>query len=222
MEGYEIYRERDDTPDADRAEEFRARYSKERTPIKFLGVWDTVGALGVPLEAMGWLNDQYAFHDTGLSRSIENAYHAVAIDEHRPEYEPTLWDTPPKEGQGDQKVEQVWFVGAHSDVGGGSGVTLLSDITLRWMQEKVQLGGEGLEIDAGQVPDIGDGHISESGSDSYGDFLGGFYRFWRWLTLRGRHYRPVKQTEHGRESVDDTALEKMRVNPSYRPKNRGL
>ncbi len=75
----------------------------------------------------------YEFHDTKLSTIVENAYHALAIDEHRQDYMATLWnpDTAPQ-----QKLEQRWFVGAHCDVGGGYKDRRLSDMTLSWMQDK--------------------------------------------------------------------------------------
>jgi uncharacterized protein (DUF2235 family) len=75
----------------------------------------------------------YEFHDTKLSNIVENAYHAVAIDEHRQDYMATLWnpDTAPQ-----QKLEQRWFVGAHCDIGGGYKDRRLSDMTLGWIQQK--------------------------------------------------------------------------------------
>lgn len=102
--------------------------------VKFIGVWDTVGALGIP----GGDNSKYAFHDTELSGSVRNAYHALAIDERRGPFRPTLWDYQPKE---QQKVEQVWFAGVHSDAGGGYPETGLSDITLQWMLDKARSTG---------------------------------------------------------------------------------
>jgi uncharacterized protein (DUF2235 family) len=110
--------------------------------VKCIGVWDTVGALGIPLRGLRSLTrDKYQFHDTELSGTVENAFHALAIDEHRAPFEPTLWTFKPKPGQ---TVEQVWFCGAHSDVGGGYPETGLSDIPLDWMLGKAQ--GVGLVL----------------------------------------------------------------------------
>ena len=86
---------------------------------------------------------KYQFHDTELSAHVQHAYHALAIDERRAPFEPTLWQYKPK---ADQTVEQVWFCGAHSDVGGGYETSGLSDIALEWMLEKAR--GAGLELDA--------------------------------------------------------------------------
>jgi len=101
-------------------------------PIRFLGVWDTVGALGIP-EDMGLLHlidnlHDYSFHDTSLSRHVEVSRHAVALDELRASFQPTLWTATPQ-----QDAKQVWFPGVHSDVGGGYREHGLSDGALLWM-----------------------------------------------------------------------------------------
>ncbi len=118
--------------------------------IKMVGVWDTVGSLGIP-SVIGAVDPiTYGFLDTGLSPMIENAYHALAIDEKRCEFPPTLWTSDPAPGQ---TLQQVWFCGVHSDVGGGepddpSGATALSDITLAWMMSKASALGLQFDPDA--------------------------------------------------------------------------
>lgn len=111
--------------------------------ISMVGVWDTVGSLGIPA-AIGAIDPiAYGFLDTGLHPSIQNAYQALAMDEKRAQFPPTLWKGPAAAGQ---TLEQVWFTGAHSDVGGGEpddlpGTTALSDITLGWMMSKANALG---------------------------------------------------------------------------------
>jgi uncharacterized protein (DUF2235 family) len=100
VDGYHIYRERDEGPDSLAALEFRAEYCWDEIKIKFIGVWDTVGALGIPISALSGLNEAYAFHDERLSRLIENAFHAVAIDEQRKEYAPRCGTLSPKTVRG--------------------------------------------------------------------------------------------------------------------------
>jgi uncharacterized protein (DUF2235 family) len=134
-----LYRDRyDDTaPDAPRARIFRNTYSYE-PGIKFIGVWDTVGALGVPgvhLWLARLLGIEWQFHDTKLSRTVENAYHALAIHERRSDFEPTLWEKQEGPGASQQTLKQVWFSGVHSDVGGGYAAAALSDVALTWMIE---------------------------------------------------------------------------------------
>lgn len=98
------YRNRGKHPSGDLARHFRLQHAMSVegcpdviTPIKFLGVWDTVGALGIPVDFLNARNRQaYEFHDTDLSGSVEHAYHALAIDEHRKPFEPTLWTNAPK------------------------------------------------------------------------------------------------------------------------------
>lgn len=102
-------------------------------PLELVGVWDTVGALGIP-DDMALLNlfddrDQYTFHDTRLGQRIRHARHAIALDERRETFAPTLWDN----ANDGQRVIQLWFPGVHSDVGGGYAETGLSDGALAWM-----------------------------------------------------------------------------------------
>ncbi|WP_028922128.1 DUF2235 domain-containing protein [Pseudonocardia acaciae] len=109
-------------------------------PIRFLGVWDTVGALGIP-DQLGLLNlldidGRHRFHNTTLSPQVEHARHAVALDEARGPFTPTLWT-----GIGESRpgtVRQVWFPGDHCDVGGGHRQTGLSDCALRWMIDEAE------------------------------------------------------------------------------------
>jgi hypothetical protein len=75
-------------------------------------------------------------------KTVEFAYHALAIDEHRAPFAPSIWAYVPKLGQ---TVEQVWFCGVHSDIGGGYVQSGLSDIALGWMIEKAC--GVGLKFD---------------------------------------------------------------------------
>ena len=114
------------------------------TPIFFIGVWDTVGALGIPLGWARWIGkSKYDFHDTDLSERIRYAYHALAIDERRKSFTPALWTRPKGRGQQQgvtkQTLEQVWFAGAHSNVGGGYEDQGLSDIAFLWMIEKARV-----------------------------------------------------------------------------------
>jgi uncharacterized protein (DUF2235 family) len=109
------------------------QYGLYDAQITCLGVWDTVGSLGIPVDPLGIDNAVYGFLDTGLHPDVRNAFHAVSIDERRREFPATLWTPPFAEGR---HVEQVWFSGVHSDVGGGYGETGLSDITLGWMLKR--------------------------------------------------------------------------------------
>jgi uncharacterized protein (DUF2235 family) len=108
-------------------------YGLSDAPITCLGVWDTVGSLGIPVDPLGLDSKEYGFLDTSLHPDVQNAFHAISIDERRREFPPTLWT-----GQfaPHQTVEQVWFAGVHCDVGGGYNESGLSNITLSWMLKK--------------------------------------------------------------------------------------
>lgn len=206
---YGIYRTRDDGPDSLTARLFRERFSKE-IRIKFLGVWDTVGALGLPLHLLRNFNLRfYEFHDTQLSRIVENAAHAVAVDEHRADYDVCLW-TPTEKPQ--QKLEQRWFLGAHSNVGGGYAERRLSDLALQWMCHQASVLGLGL---APLV--IGPNNHLATIVDSYADFMQGQY-----AKLHPRHYRAIGRTQFGNETIDESVRLRRQAIAEYRPANPGL
>ncbi|KAF2497174.1 hypothetical protein BU16DRAFT_459324, partial [Lophium mytilinum] len=109
--------------------------------IQAIGVWDTVGALGIPttplLQKVG-LPDflhEYRFLDTSLDNHVRNAFHAMALDEQRASYAPTIWEKPP---YCTTNIKQVWFPGVHSNVGGSYDDTGIADITLAWMMSNLR------------------------------------------------------------------------------------
>ena len=133
-DAFNMYRMKPDSPERAAAKaNLVAKYGNQPVTIAMIGVWDTVGSLGVPSVVGGVDPVLYGFLDTKLSASVKAAYHAISIDERRKAFPPTLWvsDNVP-----DQILEQVWFSGCHSGVGGGCPNSGLSDITLKWMLEK--------------------------------------------------------------------------------------
>lgn len=129
--------------------EFREAHSR-MAPVHFLGVFDTVGALGVP----GITSWRHSFHNVRLSESVLCARQALALDERRRNFEPCLWQVPVplrikhrriKRRDHRARVKQVWFAGVHSDIGGGYRQCGLSDATFRWMAAEAQ--AEGLVFD---------------------------------------------------------------------------
>src|ERR1035437_2427113 len=124
-------------------------WGRATATIRMVGVWDTVGSLGIPAIFGGVDEKTYGFLDTGLHPDIKNAYQCLALDEKRAQFPVTLWTGAPAAGQ---TVEQVWFSGCHGDVGGGTplagGVdagTRLCDITMGWMMAKAQALGVTLD-----------------------------------------------------------------------------
>jgi uncharacterized protein (DUF2235 family) len=214
-----LYRS-EDGPDKEIPQGFREKYSvnKEKpTPIKFIGVWDTVGALGIPMRGLRFLTRQkHQFHDTELSGSVKYAYHALAINERRSPFKPTLWQYKPKEGQ---TIEQVWFPGVHSNVGGGYPDHTLADVSLDWMIQKAK--DTGLAID----DKVEKHHPLEP--DPKGKIYRskkGFYRFTkgydREIGISEKRVRDEGVTEQGNDptqSVHQSALDRWDLDSSYRP-----
>jgi Uncharacterized alpha/beta hydrolase domain (DUF2235) len=119
--------------------------------IQMIGVWDTVGSLGIPAIFGGIDVKDYGFLDTGLHPDIRSGYHCMSIDENRAQFPATLW-TIPNPPNPNQFIEQVWFTGCHGDIGGGlqqggpvDGGTRLCDITLGYIFQKAQ--AQGLALD---------------------------------------------------------------------------
>lgn len=143
-EAYELYRKRSkkSSPNEDIAVTFRSDYAwADISPIEFVGAWDTVGSLGIPVPFWGTLGErEFLFHDCEPSKIVAHARHAVAIDEERADFEPTLWE--PKIGT---DIKQVWFAGVHSNVGGSYDDRGLSDHALKWIVDEAAKFGLGFE-----------------------------------------------------------------------------
>jgi uncharacterized protein (DUF2235 family) len=168
-EAMRMYRDRlpSSHPDAPDPLQFRAAFSPryatsetdrmvrqgpvEMLAVDYMGVWDTVGALGVPDQFAGLagaFNGKYKFHDLRLSSMVKSARHAVAIDERRKTFPPTLWDnlTDLNGDRADRPYRQEWFPGVHGGVGGGGPVRGLSNAALLWVAE----GAEALGLELTQ------------------------------------------------------------------------
>lgn len=154
QEAFKLY----ESKDSKRQQAFKAQYAvtdSEYAPdgnlrIRFIGVWDTVSALGFPQDfskAVEWLfkwadeiSDKiwpHQFYYYKLNNFIENAYQALSIDDERTTFHPKVWNEHRTAGY----VEQVWFAGVHSNVGGGYPRTGLSDVALQWMMSKAEAHG---------------------------------------------------------------------------------
>ncbi|WP_316233762.1 DUF2235 domain-containing protein [Bradyrhizobium sp. SZCCHNPS2010] len=188
--------------------------------VEFIGVWDTVGALR---------KSEIQFLNTGLRTANKSAFHALAIDEHRASFAPTLWtkdtpkvpdpDAPPPRPI--EQAEQRWFVGAHANVGGGYQNDLLAQLPLKWLLEKAAL--HGLAFRAGVEPD---GDVIESPVvDSYTPFMYGLYRLY---TLGRPFYReigqqPIVEQNSTRttinETIDASVFQRWAKDELYRPRN---
>lgn len=169
------------------------RFHNETADIgfRFIGVWDTVGALGIP-DDKGLLRLlfgdvlKHEFGDTTLGRNVKCARHALAMDERRKDFTPTLWT----DWARGQDVEQRWFPGVHGDVGGSYADSGLGDLTLEWMLQEAQANGLALrEISPGRMnPD--------AFARRHNSYLG-------WFRLRPTRPRAVPEVSEAAADVAD-------------------
>jgi hypothetical protein len=202
-----------------REEQWLLRYSRP-TEIMMLGVWDTVAAIDWPGAT------QHDFLDPNLRRNMKNAFHAMALDEHRHRFAPTLWTQsspkasgPPKIERDYATVEQRWFVGAHANVGGGYPSDLLPQLPLNWMMEKADKLGLAFR----EKVDVEDGAFLDPIVDSYEPFLCGLYKY-----ASAPYFRPLGEpavekdgylVQAINETIDVSVFDRWRKNPNYRPPN---
>jgi len=128
-------------PDGREAAEFKAAHCHPDGLIRFVGVWDTVDAVGLPIKLADIINASiypFKFPNLELSERVEHAAHALAIDDERKSFHPLLWDETNQHKKPHQKLEQVWFAGAHSNVGGGYPKQGMSLVALDWMMSKAE------------------------------------------------------------------------------------
>jgi uncharacterized protein (DUF2235 family) len=195
--------------------------------IRLVAVWDTVGSLGSPIAPIRKKVAQYRFLDTHLRLNNEFAFHALAIDEHRKSFEPTLWtkttdnvpaaNAPPPRLL--SQVEQRWFVGAHANVGGGYASDVLAQPALEWLMGKA--ASLGLSFRDTFVAD--QQSPTAPITDSFAEFGWGIAQY-----FSSRFYRPIgsdpergttRTTERINETIDGSVFDRWRGNPGYRPPN---
>ncbi len=137
------YRHYQTQPESEVAQAFSKANCHTGVGIEMVGVWDTVKALGLRVPLL-WLftEDAHAFHNHQLGPHIRHGFQALALNETRAAFDPVLWECPPG---WTGHVEQVWFRGAHADIGGQIGsfqvARPLANIPFVWMMEKAQVCG---------------------------------------------------------------------------------
>jgi len=193
--------------------------------IRYLGVWDTVGALGIPGHwgAAPWLNTGHQFHDTDLSRLVLAARHAVAVDERRRSFVPTLWSNldPLNRGvlglaagvdlstvpRNELKYREEWFSGTHGTLGGSGPVRGLSAAALAWIAQGV--AAEGLELRPGTLVATKDGidPLAPVNNQPQED----------WMTRVMRAWGRDRQGPDAPRQVAPVTRARARADPAYRP-----
>jgi hypothetical protein len=203
------------------------KYS-QRAEVKVVSVWDTVGSLGLKAFSIHGISRlTFDFLETGLRIHILNGYHALAIDEHRGDFAPTLWDVRhPKDPKAVvaaprdiSSVEQRWFVGAHANVGGGYATDLLPKAPVRWIMKKAESQGLAFRRDV----DLDGDALSAPLADSYKEFASGLYSWVPKPLCRTIGQEPGVRDDgthvNVNETIDKSVFDRWRADPSYRPRN---
>ncbi len=199
-QAYEMYRSPDVHPESQEAADYRRKYSvASDIRVRFIGVWDTVGSLGIPIRMLGFLNERHLFHDNKIGPNVDCARHALAIDELRDDFRPTIW----KQRRG-MDLKQVWFPGVHSDVGGGyrpgRGGKTLADIPLKWILGEARKNG--LEVESHLFSKLKPDPLADQHEEYEGFFK-----------VLGKHERPIARGTYLHSSV----RERYEGMSSYRP-----
>lgn len=200
-EACHIYRERDPDKRSRLGARFRHDHHCHPGSVHMLGVWDTVGAMGLPtVGPLGRVTrTRHGFHNVRLGGHIRHAYHALALNEQRAAFAPSLWQHPVPASV--QTVQQMWFAGVHSNIGGGYACAGLSDITLEWMLSHAARHGLTLN------PDYMRRRIDPNVFGELRDSLSAFYR----TPLAGRPREREVGTGMPGEAVHLSAWQRWRA-----------
>ena len=181
---------------------FKTEHTPRKIKIKFVGVFDTVGAMGVPLKLFKKHNiKEYGFHDTSLSGCIENAYHALSTDEKRKSFKPSLWNDAVNTGQ---IMEQRWFAGVHTNIGGGYAKDGLANYALHWIVR----------------------HAQDCGLDVNYDYIWHYKPYWGhklynsmtiFFKLLGKHKRVINLSPN--QTIDQSVKDRINHIDKYKPDN---
>lgn len=145
QEAFDLYKNSKRHPNGTYSKQWRQDFAVEpKTNITYLGIWDTVGAMGPPISFFGLIEEKHLFYDRKIGGNILCARHALSLDEKRKDFEPTFMEA----DQG-RDIKQVWFAGVHSDIGGGykpdREQRLLSNIPMMWMLQESETAGLAFE-----------------------------------------------------------------------------
>lgn len=170
------------------------KHTRPCPPIRFVGVWDTVGALGAPgFFGQVFNKKKYQYHDVGLHPAIQNAFHALAIDERRMPFAPNIW-TRPDRWVG--HLEQAWFAGVHCNVGGGYAPDGLANEALHWIIEKAE--HLGLEVDSAYLA-----HFLPCFNSVLHDSMTAIYK------VMGPFERPLGRHLADGEAIHESAIDRI-------------
>ena len=187
------YRHYQAAPGSAASTAFTDAHCHDTVEIEMVGVWDTVKALGVRLPMLWrWSEPAHRFHNHALGRSVKHGFHALALNETREAFAPELWQCPE---DSHTRIEQVWFPGAHGDIGGQLGgydaARPLANLSLVWMLEKIEACGVPLPMGwRAEFP-------TDPTAPSVGSWMGWGKMFW----VRKRRVVGQDRSERLHESV---------------------
>ncbi|MCW5794337.1 MAG: DUF2235 domain-containing protein [Nitrospira sp.] len=201
--------------------------------VKFLGVWDTVGRYGIP--TLSWGSGFFKpirFNDCSLGRHVLHARHAMAIDEHRADFNVRLWDGVNSTWSSDHikelpetTIRQQWFAGAHAQVGGGYENDQLCHYPLQWMADQASAVGLGLmyvgptDKPMFRLAPLVRDHLVPI-IDSHSEFAFGLYRWISDPLIRQIRIGTVAGDGFAMEiGIDDSVFRKVLGDSAYRPVN---
>ena len=191
-------------PQGAKSNAFRKRYSHPSNEVHFLGVFDTVGALGIPLSFLGFLNTEDEFYDSKTGPNVKIARHALAINERRYDFQPTILQPRRK-----LNLKQVWFAGVHADIGGSykpdKDGSLLSDIPLGWMMREAK--NAGLEFEPHLTK-----RLKPSPTATLHDSSSLIFRSWKDI------WRPINYRK-GKVLIHESVKQRWEDDTTYRPEN---
>jgi len=171
---------------------FKKSHNMRPVQAKFLGAYDTVGAMGIP-DADEHNQKTHGFHDTHVN-GVDVARHALARDEHREDFAETRMKI-----SRDKDIKQRWFPGAHSDIGGGYADHRLSDLARTWMCREA--ANAGLTLPAGLFPSgILPGHKFSITPNPSAPRHDSRYKFWG-NPVRSDHTRVIGEKDEQDESL---------------------
>lgn len=204
---FDAYRETDPEDRATMKAALTSEYGLTNADVRMVGVWDTVGSLGIPGVLFGMLHQKdYGFLDTQLHPCIKSAYHAICIDERRAQFMPTLWTNPDGTPRAnDEQLTQVWFAGVHCDAGGGYQDCGLSEITLGWMMKNA--------IDCGL--EFGDAAKAQYLKIAAGNAVAAAHDEWKVIPWGVPEHRKVPANA----VLSNTVQMRMAGDVGYRPEN---
>src|SRR3954447_5651922 len=182
----------------------------DRRVIQFIGVWDTVDAVGLPFRLADVINQvfwRFKFPDMHLSEYVAHACHALALDEARQSFEPVLWQERPMDVE---RIEQVWFAGVHSNVGGGYPRQGMSLVALDWMMKQAETHGLRFHSEQRKLY-----HGAADVNDKAYDSRSGLGVFYRW---KPRNVGTISQTCGAKPKIHRSVFERIsRGTEGYAP-----